>query len=226
MTGRLFVLRPEPGNAATVAAARASGFDVVGSPIAAVRPVGWVPPRDDDFDALLIGSANALRHAGTALERWRGRAAHVVGAATAEAARRAGLAVGTVGTGGLQAVVEQLAGTRQRLLRLAGEAHVPVSLPAGVTVTNRVVYRVDYLPLLHTLAALLARGGVVLLHSAEAAAHLARECDRLSIDRSALAIAAIGPRVEQAAGTGWAGAASAAAPTDAALLALARDLCQ
>jgi uroporphyrinogen-III synthase len=226
VTRRLFVLRPEPRLAATVADARVMGFEVVACPIAEVVPVAWAPPGDTDFDALLIGSANALRHAGGALARWRGRTAHVVGAATGQAARQAGLRVGVVGTGGLQALVESLAGTGQRLLRLAGEAHVPLAPPADVSILTRVVYRVDYLPLAPALAGQFARGGVVLLHSGEAAGQFARECQRLGLDRSRLTIAALAPRIAAAAGLGWATVASAPEPTDVALLALARDLCQ
>lgn len=226
MSTRVFVLRPEPGLAATVAALENQGIAVVAEPIAAVVPVEWEPPADTDFDALLIGSANALRHAGPALERWRGREAHVVGSATAEVARGAGLSVATIGSGGLQALVDMLGASGQRLLRLTGEAHVPLVEPEGISIISRVVYRIEYRSLPATLAAQLALGGVVLLHSGEAAAHFARECDRLGIERARLSLAALAPRIARAAGAGWAQVSSAPEPSDAALLALARELCQ
>jgi len=226
MNRRLFVLRPEPALAATVAAARNMGFEVVAAPIAEVAPVAWQPPADDAFDALLLGSANAVRHAGPAFARWRGRTAYVVGAATADAARAAGFTVGLIGQGGLQSVLDALGGSGQRLLRLSGEAHVPVAAPAGIAILTRVVYRLDYRPLSPPLIAGLEQGGIALLHSAEAAAHFAAECRRLAIPRDRLALATIGPRVALAAGSGWTRVASAPAPTDAALLALAHEMCQ
>jgi uroporphyrinogen-III synthase len=66
---------------------------------------------------------------------------------------------------------------------------------------------------------------VVLLHSAAAARHFAAECNRLSIPRSSISIAAMGARVARAAGTGWAALQSAENPRDDELLALARHMC-
>ena len=67
---------------------------------------------------------------------------------------------------------------------------------------------------------------VVALHSAEAARHFALECQRLKIDRIQIALACIGARVSEAAGTGWAKVRSAPSPDDTALLALAAEMCQ
>jgi uroporphyrinogen-III synthase len=69
-------------------------------------------------------------------------------------------------------------------------------------------------------------GAVVLLHSAEAARHFAQECDRLQLPRTRLRLAALGPRIAAAAGDGWMGVACADTPEDAALLAVAGQLCQ
>ena len=226
MSSRIFAIRPEPGLSATVETARTRGIAVEGFPLAEVHPLAWEPPPEDDFDALLLGSANAVRHGGAALAQWRGRSAHVVGEATARAARAAGLRVVSVGQGHLQPVLDGLAhGRPQRLLRLTGEAHVAVTPPENVTVDTRVVYRVVHLPIPPDLAARLAQGGIVLLHSGEAARHLASECDRLGIAREAISLAALAPRIGQAAGSGWQGVDGAAEPTDGALLALVRDIC-
>lgn len=75
----LIVIRPQPGCDASVAAARARGLDAHGFPLFAVRALDWQPPAPDSFDALLIGSANALRHGGAALAAWRGKPAYAVG---------------------------------------------------------------------------------------------------------------------------------------------------
>lgn len=226
MSSRIFAIRPEPGLSATVETARTMGIAVEGFPLAEVCPLAWQAPHESTFDALLLGSANAVRHGGAALSQWRGRPAHVVGEATAQAARAAGFAVASVGQGHLQPVLDGLAhGGPLRMLRLTGEAHVAVAPPANVSIDTRVVYRVIHQPIPPELAALLARGGIVLLHSGEAARHFASECNRLGIARGAISLAALAPRIGQAAGSGWQAVDCAAEPTDSALLALVRDIC-
>lgn len=221
----LIVIRPQPGADATAAAARALGLSPQVFPLFGIVPVSWQAPDPDAIDALLVGSANALRHAGAALAAFRAKPVHAVGQATAAAARAAGLTVAAVGTGGLGGVLAQVPAPA-RLLRLAGREHVALSVPDGVSLTERIVYASEPQALPAALAALLAAPAVVLLHSAAAAAHLAAECDRLGLDRARIALATIGPRVTAAAGPGWAALATAATPDDAALLAQARHLCQ
>lgn len=222
----LIVIRPEPGCAATCEAARGQGLAAHGFPLFAVRPLGWDAPAPDDFDALLIGSANALRHGGAALAAYAGKPAYVVGEATATAARAAGLAVIGVGRGGLQGVLERLHPGHTRLLRLAGQERVDLAPPPGVTMAERVVYASQPQAMPQALAALLAGPALVLLHSAEAARHFASACESGGIDRSRIRLATLGPRISAAAGTGWASIAAAASPDDPALLALAAELCQ
>jgi len=226
VSAEIFVIRPEPGLSATVEAARSMGLTVAGHPLAGVEPVAWQASSRVDFDALLLGSANAVRHAGPILAEWRGYAVHAVGEATADAARKAGLSIASVGQGHLQPVLDRLAGGgSMRLLRLTGEAHVQVVPPANVSIETRVVYRVVHWPMPAGLAARIARGGIVLLHSAEAARHFARECDRLDIAREGITLAALAPRIAAAAGQGWRRVETAAMPSDRALLALLLDIC-
>ncbi|WP_338446423.1 uroporphyrinogen-III synthase [Pelagerythrobacter marensis] len=226
MTRPIVVIRPEPGLSATLDAARAAGLPAEGHPLASVAPVAWEAPSAAAFDALLLGSANAVRHAGPALARWQGGTAHVVGEATADAARDAGLRVGIAGEGGLQRVVDALRPQAPlRLLRLAGERHRPLSPPPGVSIETRIVYRVDYGRFPPGLAERLCDGALVLLHSGEAACHFAQECDRCGVSRAAVAIAALAPRIAQLAGEGWRDVGAASHPSDSALLALARDMC-
>lgn len=221
----LFAIRPEPGFSATSRAARDAGLELRGEPLFAIRPVKWTVPSPATIDGLLFGSANALRHAGASLAVFMDKPAYAVGATTAHAARERGLHVAEIGSGGLQRVVDALEGRSLHLLRLAGAEHVPLDLPDGVTMETRVVYESAPLPLPRTLAIQLREGGVVLLHSAAAAAHFAHECDRLSVPRRGLRLAGLGPRIVAAAGVGWEDARSAAAPREDALLALARDMC-
>jgi len=76
-----------------------------------------------------------------------------------------------------------------------------------------------------SLAETLGEGALVLLHSAVAARHFGAECDRLAIVRKSIGIAALGPRIAAAAGEGWDRVRSASEPREAALLALAREMC-
>jgi uroporphyrinogen-III synthase len=220
----LLVLRPQPGCAATLAAAQALGLAAHGHPLSQIVPVAWDAPDPAGIDGLLIGSANVFLHGGAALDALQAKPCHVVGDATAAAARAAGFAVAAVGEGGLQAVLDQIVAPAH-LLRIAGEEHIALSPPAGVTITTAIAYRTEALPLDPALP-LLARGrAVVLLHSAATARHFAAECQRLGIDRAAIILAALGPRIAAAAGEGWRAVHLAAAPNDAALLELARDVC-
>ena len=221
----IFAIRPEPGLAATIAAGHQAGLGIEGAALFAIRPVAWSPPEPAGVDGLLLGSANALRHGGRALAVFQGKPAYVVGAATADAARQAGLAIARTGSGGLQQVLDGLEGHKLVLLRLAGAEHVPLRPPQGVTVVERIVYEAIAMPMPPDLAGQLRKGGVVLLHSAGAARHFASECSRLDLPRSTIRLAALGPRIAQAAGGGWAAVAAAADPRESVLLALARDMC-
>lgn len=222
----LIVIRPEPGNQATVAAARAAGIQTYGFPLFEVTPRRWEAPAAERYDALLIGSANVLRWGGPALTALRDLPVYAVGDATGQAAAAAGFTIAHAGTGGLQAVLGELAPAHRRLLRLAGEERVPLNLPIGVSMDERIVYASVPLPLPPELVELLRAPAIVALHSAEAARHLAAQCVTHAIRRAPLRIAALGPRIASAAGEGWGEVAVAAIASDHALLALARQMCQ
>ncbi|QPC98014.1 uroporphyrinogen-III synthase [Qipengyuania soli] len=222
----LFVFRPEPGWSITVETARAMGLDIQGAPLSVVEPVEWHITDPDEFDGLLVGSANVWRHAGAELEKLKRLPVHAVGETTAETARAAGFLVASTGRGGLQPLVDQLGGRELRLLRLAGEDRVPLDLPEGIRVETQVVYRTVPEPLPPEALTALRGGGVAMLHSASAAQRLCEEFDRNSLDRSQVDLIAIGPRVAAACGEGWRSIHTAAAPTDADMLALAESLCQ
>lgn len=222
----LVVIRPEPGCSATVAAARAAGLDAAGHPLFAVAARSWQAPPPGNYDAVLAGSANVFRHGGPALAAYRTLPVLAVGETTAMAARDAGFAVAQVGAGGLQVLLDTLDPRYRRLLRLAGDERVPLALPAGVTMDERVVYASEAQPLSPELAALLRQPAIVAVHSAEAARHLTARCVAHGISRARLRLAALGPRIAAAAGDGWGEVAVAAVPSDAALLALARQMCQ
>jgi uroporphyrinogen-III synthase len=221
----LLALRPEPGLAATLAKARALGLAITGHPLSAIRPLAWECPDPAGIDGLLIGSANAILHGGPHLARLTAKPVFAVGEATAAAARAAGFTVALTGSGGLQGVLDAVP-PPCHLLRIAGEEHVPLTPPRGVTFAEVIAYRSAALPL-EPAAALLASGeALVLLHSAATASHFAAECDRLGLDRARITLAALGPRIAAAADAGWAAIHTATTPDEATLLQLAFDLCR
>ena len=222
----LVVIRPQPGNEASTALARAAGLDARGFPLFEVVAKSWEAVPPGSHDALLIGSAQVFLQGGRGLAALRGVPVYAVGEATAAAARSAGFDVARTGTGSLQALLGELDPRHRRLLRLTGQERVQVTLPAGVSMDERVVYASVPRALPAELEALLRTPAIALLHSAEAAHHLTAECVRLGIRRAPLRLAALSSRIAQAAGDGWGEVAVAAYPDDKALLALARQMCQ
>lgn len=218
MTRPVLVLRPPPGDAATATRLIEAGLQPIRLPLFAATPLEWRRP-DGSFDALLLTSANAVRHAGPGLAALCDLPVVAVGAATADAARAAGLTVAVVG-GGDAETASALARARGwlRMLRLAGRERIPLA-----DVTDVPVYGADPVPLPPGALAV-AAGAVALLHSPRAARRFAALIDRDTVDRTAVRIAALSPAVAAAAGEGWACAPSADRPTDAALVALAARL--
>jgi uroporphyrinogen-III synthase len=220
----VLTIRPQPGCSETVAAGKAAGLLIEAYPLFEIWPIEWDAPRPEAIGGLLLGSANALRHGGEALEAFRAKPVHAVGEATAREAEALGFAVASTGRGGLQALVDRLS-PPLRLLRITGADHVPLTLPTGIEIETQVAYQSVPFALPDLLARRLAGGAIVLLHSAAAARHFASECDRLAVPRRAVCLAALGSRIGSAAGEGWREVRSAPEPREASLLALAREMC-
>jgi len=215
----ILVLRPEPGAGETVQRLRGRGLEAIAAPLFTVEPVAWEPPDPVRFDALLLTSANAVRHGGDRFGEFRGLPVHAVGETTAAAARDAGFDVASSGDGG----VDRLLGSidqRLRLLHLCGtDRREPADAPQQITPVA--VYQATAIERPD-----LPRGedSVALIHSPRAAARFA-ELIALP-DRSSIAIAAISGVAAAAAGDGWKAVEAAAQPSEEALLALAARLCQ
>lgn len=213
------ILRPEPGWSASATAAHTLGLEVAGAPLFEIVPVAWDAPGE--VDALLLGSANAARCAGRALAAYAGKPVYAVGEATAAATRAAGLVVLVTGDGDLAELVAAIEPAHRRILRLCGRDRTALAPLHGHEVIERTVYEAKARPLGE-----LPRSAVIALHSPRATAHFAAECARLTLPRARFALAALSPAVAAAAGRGWAQVRSAAQPSDAALLALAREMCK
>jgi uroporphyrinogen-III synthase len=222
----LLVLRPEPGASATAARAAALGLTPVVAPLFSVAPLPWSAPPPSSFDALLLTSANAVRHGGPQLARYAALPVYAVGAGTAAAAQAAGLTNVIAGDSDGAAMVARAAGDGvRRLLHLSGREH-RASEHEGVTVERRIVYAAHAADALPDAAhAALAAGAVALLHSPRAAATFRALVIAAGLAPRAIRIAAISPAALAAAGDGWEASAGAASVGDDALLAAAARLC-
>ena len=214
---RILAIRPEPGLSSTLAAGREMGLAITGTPLFEIRPVEWILPAPFRSDA--------VRHGGVNLEKLRGKPAYVVGKATEKAARDFGFEIASVGSGGLQTVLDAIE-PPANLLRIAGAEHVELMVPENISIETAIAYESVALPIDPAHLGDIGDQPIVLLHSAAAARHFAGECKRLSIDTSAVEIAALGPRIASAAGKDWRAIHVADHPNDAALLAMVRSLCQ
>jgi len=219
---RLFVLRPEPGASETVERARALGVDAAAMPLFEIEPLEWAPPDPGRFDALLLTSANAVRHGGAGLKALRGLAVHAVGEATAEAARQAGFAIASSGDSGVDRLLESI-DPQLRLLHLSGE-HYRQPKAGRQEILRVPVYRSAALPFPDGLERL--AGAVAAVHSPRAGSRLGEIAAAARFDRSTVRIAAISAAAAAAAGKGWERVEAAPEANDRALLALAARLCE
>lgn len=220
MSRPIAVLRPEPGNRVTASAIEAAGRSVIRLPLFTTRPVAWTAPDASTFDALLLTSANALRHGGPQLDALLALPVHAVGHVTAEAARRAGFRIAHIGTGGAAELVAEAdaAGVRRALLLGGRERMLGVG---GVIAQSITVYASEPIEVAPDQAVRL-RGAVVLVQSARAGARLA---ELVTPDHRAISsIAAISQRAADAAGSGWRRIAVAADKRPDTLIELALHL--
>ena len=220
----LLVLRPEPGAAATFARALAAGWQPIAAPLFIVAAVAWDAPEATAHDALMLTSAQAVRHAGAGLAAYRALPVYAVGETTAVAAMDAGFADVRTGSADAPLLVAMMVRDGvTRPLHLAGREHRVLDA-APIAITRRIVYAADPVAELPAAArAALARNAVALIHSPRAGALFADLLARAGIDPATVRVAAI----SEAAGAGaWAAIAIAEAPSDSALLAAAAGLCE
>jgi uroporphyrinogen-III synthase len=217
---RLVVLRPEPGATETVRKARERGLDAVAIPLFEVEPVAWEVPDINQFDALLLTSANAVLYGSASLEALKCLPAYAVGAATAEAAREAGFDVAMTGDSGVDELLSRIR-PGVKLLHICGEHRRAPADPLQA-ITPITVYRSRERP---SPDLRLSEGAVVLVHSPRAAAVFRKMLGAANFNRASVAIAAISRAAAEAAGGGWESIDVAGRPSDDALLALAERLC-
>lgn len=208
----LVVLRPEPGASRTAARAAAMGLEVRLIPLFTIVPVDWAAPDPAEFDALVLTSANAVRHGGEQLAKLRALPVHAVGGATAALAREAGFSVVSVGEGGSR---DMALPQGQRLLHLTGRNHLQTKAATAIPVYE--ARAISEPPGLEGID-----DCVVAVHSPRAGHRLAQLVEA----RRRILVAAISPAAAAACGEGWRRVEAAPQPSDSALLALAARLCE
>jgi uroporphyrinogen-III synthase len=222
---KLLVIRPEPGATATATRAKAAGFEPQLLPFFAVQACRWAAPDPAQHDALLISSANAIRHGGPELGLLRALPVHAIGERSAGAAGEAGFAIASSGQSGIEACIAKAHHLgHHRLLWLAGEDRNEPVLPAGTQLTIRTVYASALLALPADAAERIRQADVVALHSPRAARLFGETVDRLGLDRLSIRLAVFSPAIAAAAGSGWGGIAIAPALHDSAMLSAAAGL--
>lgn len=223
MKGAVLILRPQPGADDTAERARERGLEPVVAPLFTIEARDWTPPSPDRFDAILLTSANAVRHGGPGLGPFLALPCYAVGEATAAAARDAGFADVRTGPSDAAAVAAMMADDGIRSAFHPGAAETaPIAQPDVV---------IEHVPAYSSVAAdrlsdvadsALRSGAVVLLHSPRAAAAFAGQ---IGERRERTRIAAISDAAAAAAGAGWAGVGVALEARDEALLDAAEELC-
>ncbi|MEW6576153.1 MAG: uroporphyrinogen-III synthase [Pseudomonadota bacterium] len=222
---KILIIRPQPGNDASAARAQKAGHTPIQLPFFEVRMRDWDAPDPAQFDALLITSANAVRHAGNQLDAFAALPVHAVGRNSADAVRAAGFNLASTGnTGAEQAIENAREAGHRRLLWLAGEDQTAFAVPADMHIETRVVYAADPIELGEDAQQMVLQADVVALHSARAAEHFAHFVDAAGLDRSSIALAAFSQGIADAAGHGWRAIAVAERPEDQALLSAAHTL--
>ena len=219
----ILIVRPEPGASDTARRVRALGLDARCMPLFRIEPIAWAAPYAANFDALLITSANAVRHAGAGLAALAKLPCYCVGDATAAAARAAGLKVAETGNGEARALVDCMTSCGHRkLLWLTGKDRTALRSDTA-RITPLVCYRAAAIDAPPGWAEAVAAPAILLLHSARAAQ---RASALAAVARRHLIAIAISDAVAAAAGPDWEELVVAPAPTDADMLAIAAKLCQ
>ena len=224
MTGRVLILRPQPGADETAHRARGLGLAAIVAPLFSVGPLAWEPPEPARFDAVMLTSANAARFGGHALASFLSLPCYAVGEATATAAREAGFHDIRTGPGDGAALIGMMAAAGVRtIFHPCGEDRRDLH-PAGLRIIETPVYSAEAGSSLPRQAeAALDAGALVMLHSPRAASLFS---ELRGTGRAQIRLAAISAAAAEAAGDGWAAVSIARSPRDQALLELAAKLCQ
>ena len=219
----VIILRPEPGASESAARAKRLGLMPRLCPLFEARAIEWDAPPAEEFDALLMTSAQAARLGGPQLASYRDLPAYAVGSATARAMADAGLQKVVPGDQDGSAIAARIAADgHRRLLHLGGTTVAPIE--AGPLSIRRVAVYTIGEKADAVLEPLLERGAVLLVHSPRAGNRLAALVEPQR--RSELHIVAISAAALASCGSGWFSGEAPDQPDDERMLALAARLCE
>ena len=213
---KLLVTRPQPGADATAARIRAAGHEAVVSPLFEAQPVDWEIDTRKTYDALLITSANAIRHAGQKREGLVHLPVFAVGQNSAHIATSHGFNVEYVGYEGVEQLLPHI--QAHKLLWLAGDDHMDFELPQSIDMDVHIVYRSVALPQPKNFAESVLKVDYVLLHSSRGAMLFSELISGQGIEKKQISIAVFSEKIAQAAGSGWDKVRVARYPSDEHLL--------
>lgn len=224
----IIILRPPPGGGQTAQRAKALGLQPIMMPLFTIKARNWAMPSG--ADSLLLGSANAVRHAGDKLDKLQELPAYTVGRATAMAAQDAGLNVRFNGSSDLQEALDRLIDDGwRRPLRLCGLQHNALHQPDDMQMVMAINYESAAQPVPDAHHDILRKPAIILVHSARALAQLEKVIISGSHDIIHLAkqhiIIAISARAAAKASLSWGKIAVAPMPSDHEMLKLAEILC-
>lgn len=223
MSRPLLVLRPNPGNAATMARIEGAGLSAISLPLFEVAARAW-QPSGGNFDALLLTSANAVRFGGDSLASLRHLPVLAVGAATAAAARDADFRVILTGANDAQALLAEAKAQGTACALHLGGIDTTIAT-GGIVACSIPVYASEPRAIMPEALAGLG-DAIALVHSARAAKRFLQLIDEAGVARGGISVAAISPAVAAAAGVGWRTVAAARTPDDGELITAAAALAE
>lgn len=223
MSKPLLLVRPQPGNDRSAAAARALGIEVVQIPLFEIAPVPQDAVPEGPFDALLVTSVNGAVHGADLLRHYADLPVFTVGETSAQAVRAHGGLDVHVGGGDAATTIPLLAAAGHRVvLHLCGEEVRPFD-SGPLTVVRHIVYRSEARDARHFTKALVTLPPAVIAVHSPAAGRRLNALMPPSL-RYHIVIA-ISEAAAQAVGQGWRTVKVSPTPDDSGLLHLAGTLC-
>ena len=153
---QLILLRPTEGAEQSAIIAREKGFDPIIAPATKINVLDWDAPPAQGFDAIMITSANALRHGGKAIHQYKHLPLYAVGKATAKLAEEMGFTIAAIGKGGAKALWPLIKQSdAKNIVRFVGRDYVHI-YDEHIQICTIMVYEARALPMHKGLQSLLS----------------------------------------------------------------------
>lgn len=229
---RLILLRPKESAEQSAAIASDKGFDPIIAPATEIRVLPWDAPPAQNFDAIMITSANALRVSAEEIRQYVHLPLFAVGTATAKLAEDMGFTIAAIGKGGAKALWPLISQSgAKRILRLVGRDYVPIE---NKCITTIMTYEARALPINSALEKLMCEtdnqddiANIFAFHSARAVQifddYIIQMANQgLTFDKNAHYAAALAPTIgeaiRQSNGTKWRKTIIASSASDAVMI--------